>query len=77
MLHEIPVTTLSTEMVEYMVLIRHIANYGEYLSGDGKGLPLHEADLLYVKNEIRNKLRLINVIKKDVDNIESEINAKS
>ncbi len=77
MLHEIPVTALSTEMVEYMIKIRHIANYGQHLSGDGQGLSLRETDLIYVKNEIRGRLRLINLIKKDLDRIEMEISTKN
>lgn len=59
-----------------MVLMRHIANYGEYISGNGNGLPLSFDDLLFVKNEIRNKLRLITAIKKEIDGIELEVHKK-
>ncbi len=73
MLHEIPVTALSPEMVRHMISIRDIANYGEFLGGDGSGLSVRDMDLFFVKNELRNKFRLVEGIKKDLDKMENEL----
>lgn len=76
LVREISVVSLSNEMVSYMITIREVANYGDFLSKNQGAILLGNESVL-AKNQVRNHLSKLRDIKKRLTDLERQISSAS
>lgn len=73
MLREIPVVAISNQMVYFIIGLREIANYAEFVSEIMQKPSLESLQVIHIRNKILANIDLIKVWLADLDDLEEEL----